>query len=197
MGQRLVVTVRSMGEDLCKMYFHWSAYTIPALMEVRDMMAEFPMETKSKDAAILYFIRYCEKNGGGISDGYGGKEWNYITEKYPNEKFKVDGISRNNGLIGISEEKMDSIQSWSEGDIIIDLDEMTVHNEVFWFYDGIDAYNEELVDREDELTTLDDIPEVGEVGDFDLEDIDDVIANLEDISGYVCRNGNEIYELIA
>ena len=197
MGQRLVVTVRSMGEDLCKMYFHWSAYTIPALMEVRDMMAEFPMETKSKDEAILYFIRYCEKNGGGISDGYGGKEWNYITEKYPNEKFKVDGISRNNGLIGVSEEKMDSIQSWSEGDIIIDLDEMTVHNEVFWFYDGIDAYNEELVDREDELTTLDDIPEVGEVGDFDLEDIDDVIANLEDISGYVCRNGNEIYELIA
>ena len=197
MGQRLVVTVRSMGEDLCKMYFHWSAYTIPALMEVRDMMAEFPMETKSKDEASLYCIRYCEKNGGGISDGYGGKEWNYITEKYPNEKFKVDGISRNNGLIGISEEKMDSIQSWSEGDIIIDLDEMTVHNEVFWFYDGIDAYNEELVDREDELTTLDDIPEVGEVGDFDLEDIDDVIANLEDISGYVCRNGNEIYELIA
>ena len=197
MGQRLVVTVRSMGEDICKMYFHWSAYTIPALMEVRDMMAEFPMETKSKDEAILYFIRYCEKNGGGISDGYGGKEWNYITEKYPNEKFKVDGISRNNGLIGISEEKMDSIQSWSEGDIIIDLDEMTVHNEVFWFYDGIDAYNEELVDREDELATLDDIPEVGEIGDFDLEDIDDVIANLEDIPGYVCRNGNEIYELIA
>ena len=197
MGQRLVVTVRSMGEDICKMYFHWSAYTIPALMEVRDMMAEFPMETKSKDEVILYFIRYCEKNGGGISDGYGGKEWNYITEKYPNEKFKVDGISRNNGLIGISEEKMDSIQSWSEGDIIIALDEMTVHNEVFWFYDGIDAYNEELVDREDELTTLDDIPEVGEIGDFDLEDIDDVIANLEDIPGYVCRNGNEIYELIA
>ena len=197
MGQRLVVTARSMGKDLCKMYFHWSAYTIPALMEVRDMMAEFPMEAKSEDEIILYFIRYCEKNGGGIRDADSGTEWKYITEKYPNEKFKADNISRNNGLIGISEEEMDSIQSWSEGDIIIDLDEMTVHNEVFWFYDGIDAYNEELVDREDEPTTLDDIPEVGEIGDFDLEDIDDVIANLEDIPGYVCRYGNEIYELIA
>lgn len=41
MGQRLVVTVKSTGEDLCKMYFHWSAYTISALMEVRDMVAEF------------------------------------------------------------------------------------------------------------------------------------------------------------
>lgn len=196
MGQRLVVTARSMGVDLCKMYFHWSAYTIPALMEVKDMMAEFPMETRSKDEAILYFIRYCEKNGGGISNGYGSKEWNYITEKYPNKIFKKDGISRNQGLIGISEEEMNAIQNWSEGDIVINLDDMTVHNEVFWCYDNIDEYNQELIDREDKPVTLDDIQEVGEIGDFDVEDIDDVIADLEDISGYVCRNGNEIYELI-
>lgn len=60
-----------------------------------------------------------------------------------------------------------------------------------------DEYNQELIDREDKPVTLENIPEVGEIGDFDLEDIDDVIANLEDISGFVCRNGNEIYELIA
>lgn len=195
MGQRLVVTVRSMGEDLCKMYFHWSAYTIPALMEVRDMMAEFPMEIKSKDEVILYFIRYCEKNGGGIRGGYGSKEWNYVTAKYPNEVFKQDNISRNQGLIGISEEEMEDIQCWSEGDIIIDLDEMTVHNGVFCCYDNIDELNQELIDREDDAVTLNDIPEVGEIGDFDLEDINDVIANLEDAE-YICRNGNEIYELI-
>lgn len=195
MGQRLVVTVRSMGEDLCKMYFHWSAYTVSALMEVRDMMAEFPMETKNKDEAILYFIRYCEKNGGGISAASGDKEWDYVSSKYPNEVFKKDNISRNQGLIGISEEEMESIQNWSEGDIIVDLDEMTVHNEIFWCYDNIDEYNQELIDRGDEPVTLDDISEVGEIGDFDLEDIDDVIANLEDAGG-ICRNGNEIYELI-
>lgn len=89
------------------------------------------------------------------------------------------------------------MQSWSEGDIYINLDEMTVHNELFLYYDDIDEYNREMADREDESITLDEIPEVGEIGDFDLEDIDDVIANLEDIPGYVCRNGNEIYELIA
>lgn len=197
MGQRLIVTVRSMGEDICKMYFHWSAYTIPALAEVRDMMAEFPMETKSKDEAILYFIRYCEKNGGGISNGYGSKEWNYITSKYPNEKFKESNINRNQGLISISKEDMDDTQRWSEGDIIINLDDMTVHNEVFLSYNNIDELNSEFLDRGDDPFTLEDIPEVGEIGDFDLEDIDDVIANLEDISGFVCRNGNEIYELIA
>lgn len=197
MGQRLVVTVKSTGEDLCKMYFHWSAYTISALMEVRNMMAEFPMETNSKEDAILYFIRYCEEYGGGIDGGMDSKEWNYITNKYPNYKFKSENINRNRGLIAISEDGMDEMQSWSEGDIYINLDEMTVHNELFLYYDDIDEYNRELADREDESITLDEIPEVGEIGDFDLEDIDDVIANLEDIPGYVCRNGNEIYELIA
>lgn len=197
MGQRLVVTVKSTGEDLCKMYFHWSAYTISALMEVRDMMAEFPMETNSKEDAILYFIRYCEEYGGGIDGGMDSKEWNYITNKYPNYKFKSENINRNRGLIAISEDGMDEMQSWSEGDIYINLDEMTVHNELFLYYDDIDEYNRELADREDESITLNEIPEVGEIGDFDLEDIDDVIANLEDIPGYVCRNGNEIYELIA
>lgn len=197
MGQRLVVTIKSTGEDLCKMYFHWSAYTISALMEVRDMMEEFPIETKSKEDTILYFIRYCEEYGGGIDGGMGSKEWNYITNKYPNYKFKSENINRNRGLIAISEDGMDEMQSWSEGDIYIDLDEMTVHNELFWYYDDIDEYNRELADREDEPITLDKIPEVGEIGDFDLEDIDDVIANLENITDYVCRNGNEIYELIA
>lgn len=197
MGQRLIVTVRSMGEDICKMYFHWSAYTIPALKEVRDMMEEFPMETKSKDETILYFIRYCEKNGGGISNGYGSQEWNYITSKYPNEKFKETNINRNRGLIGISKEDMDEAERWSEGDIIINLDDMTVHNEVFFSYRNIDEYNQVLIDRGNDLVTLDDIPKVREIGDFDLEDIDDVIATLETLSGFVCRNGNEIYELIA
>lgn len=197
MGQRLIVTVRSIGEDICKMYFHWSAYTIPALVEVRDMMAEFPMETKSKDEAILYFIRYCEKNGGGISNGYGSQEWNYIISKYPNEKFKETNINRNRGLISISKEDMDDTQRWSEGDIIINLDDMTVHNEVFLCYSNIDELNSEFLDRGDDPLTLEDIPEVGEIGDFDLEDIDDVIFNLKHISGFVCRNGNEIYELIA
>lgn len=196
MGQRLVVTVKSTGEDLCKMYFHWSAYTISALMEVKDMMEEFPMETESKEDAILYFIRYCEEYGGGIDGGENSKEWNYITNKYPNYKFKSENINRNRGLIAISEDGMDEMQSWSEGDIYINLDEMTVHNEVFWCYDDIDEYNQELADREDEPITLDEIPEVGEIGDFSLEDVDDVIANLED-AGCVCRNGNEIYELIA
>ena len=197
MGQRLVVTVKGTGEDLCKMYFHWSAYTISALMEVRDMMAEFPMEINSKEDAIFYFIRYCEEYGGGIDGGMDSKEWNYITNKYPNYKFKSENINRNRGLIAISEDGMDEMQSWSEGDIYINLDEMTVHNELFWYYDDIDEYNRELADREDEPITLDEIPEVGEICDFDLEDIDDVIANLKDIPGYVCRNGNEIYELIA
>lgn len=154
-------------------------------------------ESDDIDVAISFDDPIVSVSYGGIDGGMGSKEWNYITNKYPNYKFKSENINRNRGLIAISEDGMDEMQSWSEGDIYIDLDEMTVHNELFWYYDDIDEYNRELADREDEPITLDEIPEVGEIGDFDLEDIDDVIANLENITDYVCRNGNEIYELIA
>ena len=38
MGQRLVVTVKNNGNDLAKIYFHWSAYTVSALMEARKIV---------------------------------------------------------------------------------------------------------------------------------------------------------------
>ena len=38
MGQRLVVTVKSKGEDLAKIYYHWSAYTYSALLETRNII---------------------------------------------------------------------------------------------------------------------------------------------------------------
>ena len=38
MGQLLVITIENNGEDLCKIYYHWSAYSVSALMEARDII---------------------------------------------------------------------------------------------------------------------------------------------------------------
>lgn len=35
MGQRLVMTIRKNREDICKIYYHWSAYTSSALKEAK------------------------------------------------------------------------------------------------------------------------------------------------------------------
>ena len=38
MGQRLVITVHAFDEDIAKIYYHWSAYTISAFQEAKDII---------------------------------------------------------------------------------------------------------------------------------------------------------------
>ena len=38
MGQRLVVTIEKGDRNLCKIYYHWSAYTYSALLETKKII---------------------------------------------------------------------------------------------------------------------------------------------------------------
>jgi len=197
MGQRLVVTVNRCGKDLCKIYFHWSAYSHSALMEARDIVnCIYNSEDESESALLLRLIRFCEDNGGGIrGDAY---EFDYIQKLYPNETFKKEDYSRNRGLIALSEKGMEELQYWSEGDIEIDLDDEVIHNSVFYYYDCIEHYNEEIAEYGDEFEpkTLDNITDIGyDLGEIAIEDIDYVIEEMNKVN-FVCRYGNEIYDLI-
>ena len=141
MGQRLVVTIENNEEELCKIYYHWSAYSISALMETRDIINELFDEYNEIEDIRLRMIRFVESDGGGIKNGKDSDEWKYIQNAYPNEIFKEEGISRNCGLIAISEDGMNDLQDWSEGDIIINIDTHRVINLVNWFYDSVYDYN--------------------------------------------------------
>lgn len=200
MGQRLVVTVNQYGKDIAKIYYHWSAYSISALQEARKIInALYDDENEEKDLR-LRLIRFCENNGGGINGGEDSDEWKRITKIYPNIEFKKDNISRNRGLIALSEEGMEDIQGWSEGDITIILDEDRVINDVNYFYENIDFYNEDREEWDDdfERIELDEIPQIeGNLCDFSVFDIDDLIEQLISINGYTCRDENGIYDLIA
>ena len=198
MGQRLVVTVRSKDEDICKIYYHWSAYSVSALVEAKSIIdAIFDEENDIADLR-LRLIRFCEQNGGGIDGGKDSDEWNYITREYPNEVFKSEGISRNDGLIALSEKGMDDTQYWSEGDVIIDLDECRVINEVSLWFINIEEYNQELEERDEAAEKLEDIPELQcDLTHFAFEDIDYLIDALNKAPNYAVRYGNDIYELIA
>lgn len=198
MGQRLVVTVRSKDEDICKIYYHWSAYSVSALMETKKILNVILDEENDISDLKLRLIRFCEQNGGGIDGGEGSDEWNYITREYPNEIFKSEGIDRSYGLIALSKKGMDDIQYWSEGDIIIDLDECRVINEVSLWFISIEEYNQELEERDEAAEKLEDIPELQcDLTNFAFEDIDYLIDALNKAPNYAVRYGNDIYELIA
>ena len=200
MGQRLVITVRNNGEELAKIYYHWSAYTVSALWEASKLAAcIYNHKDETEKELKLRLIRFCYENGGGISgEDY---EFEYIRNMYPDEIFKEDGYSRSNGLISLSEKGMQEAQGWSEGDIYFDIDDETIINGVFCGWDNIEDYNEEVrswgEDYEDELLKFEDIPDIGyDLGTIAVKDIDNVITALESAREHFVRYGNEIYELV-
>lgn len=200
MGQRLIITVRNNGEELAKIYYHWSAYTVSALWEASKLAAcIYNHKDETEKELKLRLIRFCYENGGGISgEDY---EFEYIRNMYPDEIFKEDGYSRSNGLISLSKNGMQEAQGWSEGDIYFDIDDEMIINGVFCGWDNIEDYNEEVrswgEDYEDELLKFEDIPDIGyDLGTIAVKDIDNVITALEAAKEHFVRYGNEIYELV-
>lgn len=199
MGQRLVVTVNFQGQDLAKIYYHWSAYTVSALWETQKIInCIYNHKDETEKELQLRLIRFCEENGGGITGTEEYNEHEYIQKMFPNEAFKTDGYSRNNGLIAISETGMNGLQRWSEGDVIINLDEDLINFGIFASYENLDEYNEERMEWDEDYEPLgyDNIPDIGyDLGYIDVENLDHIIAAIDNANEQVVRNGNEIFEL--
>ena len=200
MGQRLVVTIERNDNALAKLYFHWSAYTGDALYITRDIVhCIYNHKDETDREMLLRLIRFCEERGGGIDGGEGSDAWKYIVTTYPGEKFKSEGISRNDGLIAIDEENMEFMQEMSEGDVYIDLDEDMVNFGVYAGYESLDEYLEIMAEDEDfDGVTLEDIPYIDhELGYFSTEEIDslvDAFEKTDDVCNLI-RFGSEIVEL--
>ena len=197
MGQRLVVTINKNCRDICKIYYHWSAYSFSALKQTQDIVdCIYNSEDETESELLLRLIRFCENNGGGIRADE--KEFEYIQSLYPNEVFKKDNYSRNYGLIALSEKGMEDLEYWSEGDVTIDLDGEVIYNEVFSYYEDIDSYNEEHAecDEDFEPEILENIINIGyDLSEINIDDLSYVLDELRNVD-FVCRNDNEIYELI-
>lgn len=201
MGERLVVSVDTMGRSIAKMYFHWSGYTGDALYVTRDIVhCIYNHDDETEKELQLRLIRFCEERGGCINGGADGEEWKYVTQLYPNEQFKPTG-NKSEGLIALSEKGMTDMQRYSESDVYIELDDDAVDFCVYCGYDSIEEYigEREAWDDDFEVFTLEEIPDLGySLGYFDVKDIDGLIEAFENIEDNqnVIRCGNEIIELI-
>lgn len=199
MGQRLIISVQSKGKDLAKIYYHWSAYISSALYETQKIVnCIYDHNDETEKQLQLRLIRFCEKNGGGITGNDKYNEHEYIQQLFPNVTFKTEGISRNDGLIALSEKGMAELQYWSEGDVIIDIDEDVINFGIYAGYENFEEYIEERKEWDDEFEglELEEIPDIGyDLGYINVEDIDDVICAIDDAGKSLVRFGNEIFEL--
>lgn len=200
MGQRLVVTVDKNNKAICNIYYHWSAYTYSALLETKKIInCIYNHKDETEKELLLRLIRLCEESGGGISNGPDGDEWKYIQNLYPNETFKAQDISRNDGLISLSETQMEESQSWSEGDVYINLDTDQVDFCVYCGYEDLEEYIEsrQSWDEEFDPSELNNMPRFDFcLGCFDVKDISAIVDAIRSTNAHIIKCGNEICELI-
>lgn len=205
MGQRLVVTITSKEEDICKLYYHWSAYTYPSLLVTKEIIeCLYEKKYQSKEELLLRLIRFCESHGGGIDASKnleGTKiEFEFAQKMFPDEKFKTENYNRSDGLIAFTEEGMQDMDDWAEGDVVINLDTDMVYFNVYFSYEDFDSYKEERLryDKDFENVSIEDIRDIGiPLYEFSVDDIDNVIGVFDNSNEYVVRFDSTIYELIA
>ena len=193
MGQRLVITVRQDNKPLAAIYYHWSAYSVSAIKETRDVVKCIYDDSNPVKDMRLRLIRFVERNGGGIAASNDVNERAAIQSMYPGEVFKTDGIDRSYGLIALSEDGIADLQHWSEGDVTIELDSGMVYNDVCFYED----YNELVKEEWRNVKKLEDIPEYHSsfIG-FSVTEVDQAVENVEN-APYLFRDGSEIISLIA
>lgn len=149
MGQRLVINCIRDGERFATLYFHWSAYTDSAYEEGRKIVSGLLERGYSKDMTKEETILILEKilREDSQSPSY-AHEPPYMTHGgvdqteveiaafeelgLSKEEMDAENISRSDGLISITEQGMRDSEIWGEGFAILDFDNETFENDIFY-----------------------------------------------------------------
>lgn len=193
MGQRLVVSIKRNLEDeksLCKIYYHWSGYTISSFEETLRIIDHLKfiegIEKVSDKNIQLSLIRFCELSRGGIDS----TDLDYIKKLFPNESFIEKGYSRNNGLIAISDKVQKDMQGWSEGDVKIGIDDRKVSFHADWYV----GQTEDEVRAEYEDTNFDEVINLKySIEDCSYEQFVKLYDQLNNQEGKIFKNTDGSY----
>ena len=197
MGQRLVITAKYKNQEIAKIYFHWSAYTVSALQEAYDLINEINItDCTTIEDLQLQLIRYCERHDGCVDGGAHSEEMKYVKFIFPKEEFKGNG-NRNNGLIAISDVGRDEMQRYGEGDLIINFDSQEVSNYCYigWDLAEYKNYRKDEYGEEVDFNSMESLDL--ELSCIPFNDLSSAITDLQNLNDYVYFTDNEVVELIA
>lgn len=147
MGQRLVISCIRDGERFATLYFHWSAYTDSTYEEGRKIVSGLMERGYSKDMTkeetILMLEKILREDSHGISYTkktitHGGVDQTeteiaaFEALGLSKEEMDAENISRSEGLISITEQGMKDSETWVEGFAVLDFDNKTFENDIFY-----------------------------------------------------------------
>lgn len=144
----------------------------------KERLAALDPSAPNYEFITSWIFKETKCHGGVSSD-----DRELVKSLFPNEIFLTENVSRNEGLVSVSEESMQSAIDWAESLATIDLTEETVVDNTFWMY-SLEEYIEHLAEREEEYP------------DADVMEIKDIPESPIDVSEYPLSDSNVIYDII-
>lgn len=191
MGQRLNIEIEVNGETVANCYYHWSAYTTSAIQLTSTILQKYESEIKLADmpdtVKAIKCFEACTNidfiTGKRMSAGLSPGSYEEATKKYKIFKFNK-AVSRNAGLIAITEEEMDNTRNWEEGRVEIDFTNEIVRFYVFWDM-SIEDFIQDEEDVEEEPEAINDLFNIPSY----LNDVTNIpFAEFDDFAKFVCGN---------
>ena len=145
MGQRLNIEIWNDGSCLANAYYHWSAYTNDSAVLVSKALDYIQNNPNYQTNDLLYAIRVLEATGAGLTTLE--KTFSHTVPVLDDNEF-AECLGRDDGLIAISEDGISETRAWSEGTVLIYLDEQRLSFGVFFKKDAFEWEKEQKEEYE-------------------------------------------------
>lgn len=228
MGQRLIIQNQINGESVNVSYYHWSAYTESSIEELKDFANRLAINYKNRSDSFLDMLTdagreliekldnssltdnekidlfnlmtYFSVSGTGASD----KDSLKYLSQFTNDTNRQN-VSRNEGLLAITQDDQDETLNWSEGTLIVDWaftnqgypnfeQTMFDFSDLFFRLDE-DEYNEYYNESEDNpISSLEKCPYP--TRNVPLSQIEELQNNFDEHSHIWVGDNNEIFTFI-
>lgn len=161
MGQRLNIEITNGEKCLANAYYHWSGYTQSAAYWTDYILNTYfhktlhnPAYLNTPEDQTILAIKLLESTGAGVTDFERAciKENKTLPEIVRNYSYNT-ASSRNEGLIGVTQDQIDATRKWEEGRVTIDIVHETVNFDCWWF-GTFEQYKECYEESPDNLKEL-------------------------------------------
>lgn len=180
MGQRLVMKIYPSegSEPIMNVYYHWSAYTSAAL----DEALKFVQNYQNTGHPVSDCLRALEDAGARVIED----DVDFVRDEIGYEPRK-DNVSRNDGLIAVSEHAQLDHENYAEGLSLLYLQEQLFINDCCMWFDNIDELADWYGVEEDELEEFKDealdIPTMGNLTELFFSEMEDAMVQLHNLVG--------------
>lgn len=121
MGQRLNISLESDGEVVANAYYHWSAYTRSAAYLVQSICEVWDELKEESRSETEFACRLLHDTGAGFNPEEIGRI-RYQRDSRVNAFPLWPSTNRNNGLLSITQEGIETTEQWEEGRVTILMD---------------------------------------------------------------------------